>query len=222
MRLAALGLGLLLAACGTGAPQDMAGIGLDLVRNQGPSSAVPEAKPTPEASGSAVLELQSANTGRAYLTEVTQNAEYVTYQDAAGRTVVLHGGLVTRTQGYPRNLVGVRFGREDPIARARPLDAWPGQVDRAYQFRTRHGPTRSIVLHCVMARGDRQFIDILGDRHEVVEVEEACANTRLAVSNRHWVEPDTGVIWQSTQWIGGVASALTMTVIRRPIPDERW
>jgi len=208
----------LLQGCSDSGPSEGTRIGsrlLDtLVTPETPPPAEPPTRAELESLDSAVIAVSSAEGALAYIVPLAVNGPYESYYDSARRAVVLRGGAVARTHGLGFYLRGVRFAEEDPIATPRPLESWPGQVDREYQFRVRDLHPYTITLTCVYQRGPRRGIEIVGRRHEVVEVTETCRNARRTVTNRYDVAPQSGFIWRSTQWRGPDVPPLDIAVVR--------
>lgn len=225
MRWRAFAILTLLAACSSEGPTDIGKIALvgydALTEAPAPPSPAPS-RAEIEATGAAVIAVSAGTAPPGYVAALAENGGYVTYQDEAGRALVLKGGAIARTYGYPQDLLGLRAAIDDPISSPRPVRSWPGQVDREYQFRVRDGAGYSIVLTCLFERGPRQFVEILGRRHEVVEVTERCANARREVANRYWADPETGHIWRSRQWIGPYEDPLTVEIVTPRTASPRW
>lgn len=149
----------------------------------------------------------------AYLPATARNGPYVSYYGPDQRGIIMRGFGVARSQGLAQDLLGVRYQINDPVANPRPLESWPGQVDRSYQFHHRDLFNYEITLTCVFQRGPRQNLNILDKTHEVVRVGETCRNHRRTVENVYFVEPETGTIWRSRQWIGPQLRQLTVSTI---------
>ena len=209
---------LLLGGCANGGLSDVGRIGetaLNLVIEEEPSPA-PGRTPSRaelEALGTAVIAVSAADGPRAFVVPLADNGGYVNYYDARRRGIVLFGGAVARTQGLRYDLMGVRHSLDDPVAHSRPLEAWPGEVTRSYQYRQRDLDAYQITLRCVYARGPRQRIEIVGRSHEVVRVEETCRNAVREVVNTYWVAPETGFVWKSVQWIGPDEPPFTVEIV---------
>lgn len=224
MRWAALALAAL-AACSSEGPTDLARIGGLAVEAVSPSPQAPAPRPdraSLEATGAAVIAVSANGGDPAYVAALADNDGALTYQDAGGRALVLRGGAVVRTFGYGNDLTGLRTGRSDPVSRPRPLADWPGGVDREYRYRVRNGADYSIVLSCAYTRGPRSRIEILQRLHTVVEIEERCTNRRRVVVSRYWVEPESGRIWRSEQWLGPDLPVLTVETVLPYRAAQRW
>jgi len=219
MRGAALACAILLAGCADGGPSEVGRIGQTLVELALPDRQTDDAPPRQpsraelDAIQSALIAVSVAGGPRSYVAPVADNGGYLSYADAKRRIIVLRGAAIARTNGLRHDLIGVRFAAEDPLAHPRPLADWPGQVDRAYQFRQRDLDAYGITLTCVFERGPRSRIDIVERRHEVVQVTETCRNQARRVINRHWVAPESGVVWKSEQWIGPNEPPFTIEVV---------
>ncbi len=221
---ALLALLLALAGCSSEGPTGLGRIGL-LAYESLAGDAPPAPAPTRadlEATGAAILAVSAEGAPPGYVAALADSGGFVTYQDAEGRALVLRGGGIARTHGFGRDLRAVRSERGDPVYHPRPLAAWPGQATREYQYRVRDGRGYSIVLACRFEAGARRFVEILGRRHEVVEIAETCANPRRQVENRHWVDPETGRLWRTRQWIGPEEPALTLETVVPYAPAPRW
>ncbi|MCL5777809.1 YjbF family lipoprotein [Limibaculum sp. FT325] len=139
--------------------------------------------------------------------------EFLNFQDQNRRGLRLRGGAVAGTYGFGQDLLAVRYQREDPVAHPLPLEEWPGQVDREYQYRLRDLANFSITVTCVFDRVVRENIDVI-ERHETVRIVETCTNSRRSFENTYWVEPLTGVIRRSQQWTGPEIRPVIIELLR--------
>ncbi|MEL6220924.1 MAG: YjbF family lipoprotein [Pseudomonadota bacterium] len=214
----------LLGGCSSEGPTDLGRVGLlalDAFTAEESTPAPQSTRAELEATGAAIIGVAAESQAKGYAAAVADNDGYVTYQDGAGRALVLLGGAIARTHGYGQDLLATRYSREDPVAHPRPIDTWPGQVTREHQFRVRGGDGYQIVFTCLYARGPRTQIEVLGKRHTVVVVEERCANRSRSVINTYWVGPENGRIWRSEQWIGPYVQPLTLdTVVPYDAPPQ--
>jgi hypothetical protein len=163
---------------------------------------------------SATIALSLGAEPRTFLVPLADNGGYLNYLDSAGHGVVMLGGAVTGTQALGQDLQAVRHQQDDPIAYPAPLDEWPGQVTRDYQFAQRGGAEFSITLLCVFEPLARETIEIFETDFDVVRISETCTNARRQVVNTYWVEEGTGFIWQSEQWLGPYLEPATIEIIR--------
>lgn len=211
-----LALGAALAACSSGGPSYWERLG-SAVRD---TVLPPQAEPARERSRAELEEIESAVIAvsfggrRALLVPLADNGGHLDYRDGAGRAVRLFGGAVSSTEGLGRDLAAVRFAVDDPLAHPRPLAAWPARVFREYQFIERDGPQYGITLSCGFQTLARETIEIVELSYDVVRVSEVCANQRREVVNTHWVEPETGFVWKSEQWLGPALGPVTLEVLR--------
>jgi hypothetical protein len=151
---------------------------------------------------------------RTYLVPLADNDGYLNYLDSAGRGIVMLGGAVTGTQGLGSDLQGMRYHHADPVPTPTPLDQWPREFHREYQFRLRDVTDYSITLDCVLVPVVGETIEIVERDYDVVRVSETCTNARRQIVNTYWVEPDTGFIWKSVQWLGPDLGQATIEIIR--------
>jgi hypothetical protein len=163
---------------------------------------------------SATIALSLGDGPRTFLVPLADNGGYLNYLDSGGHGLVMLNGAVTGTQSLGRDLEAVRHHPDDPIANPTPLDDWPGSVYRDYQFAQRSGAEYSITLSCVFERLARETIEIIEIDFDVVRISEVCTNARRQVTNTYWVEPETGFIWKSEQWLGPHLEQATVEIIR--------
>ncbi|MEL6476217.1 MAG: YjbF family lipoprotein [Pseudomonadota bacterium] len=227
-RLAPLAL-LAMAACsndGTVTSELVAGFLLDEIAPGILADAPEEAAPARELTRAeldqipfATIALSVEDSPRAFVVPLADNGGYLTYMDATRRGIVMQGGAITGTLGLGIDLNGVRNAANDPVARPTPLAEWPGQVYRNYQYKLRDGKEYSISLTCIFERVARERIEIVERRFEVVRIAETCTNRARQVVNQHWVAPETGFIWKTTQWVSPQQPPLTVEIIRPYSPS---
>lgn len=163
----------------------------------------------------ATIALMDADGNRSYVVPVADNGGYLNYQDAARRSLIMRGGLITATQGLSYNLSAVRFDMDDPIVTPKPVAKWPASVFRNYQFKLSGGARDfEITTACAYTLGPRERIEIVELFFETVRVDETCSNTQRSFTNSYWAEPNTGFIWRSKQWIGPLQDAMHLEIIR--------
>lgn len=162
----------------------------------------------------ATIALSIDDSPRAFVVPLADNGGYLTYMDATRRGFVMQGGAVVGTLGLGVDLNGVRNGRNDPVAYQTPLANWPGQIARSYQFKRRGGTEYQIALTCTFQRVASERIEIIERFFNVVRIAETCTNRARQVVNQYWVEPDTGFIWKSVQWVSPKQPQLTLEIVR--------
>jgi len=151
---------------------------------------------------------------RTFLVPLADNGGYLSYMDEGRHGLVMKGGAVTGTLGLGQDLKAVTHHISDPIAVAMPLEQWPGMVYRDYQFRQRDLGQYSVTMACVFQPLASERIEIVEIAFDVVRVAETCTNAARKVANTYWVEPDTGFIWKSEQWLGPHLPEATVEIIR--------
>lgn len=143
----------------------------------------------------------------------TQGDGYVVYQDPTRRSIVLHGGQVSGTQGFLYDLAAVKSAPDDPVVVATPLSEWPDALLRNYQFTLQSAPDYQISVSCVIGRGESGAVIVADEVRTLTRVVETCANDVRSFTNLYWIEPDTGYIWKSAQWVGPRSPAITVDII---------
>lgn len=165
----------------------------------------------------ATVAISTPDSPRAFVAAVANNKGFVSYQDQTRRSIVLEGGLLVATHGLGYNLSAVKHQSTDPVARQTPLADWPGQLVRNYQFALTGAEDYDITVNCALSQIARERIEIVELFFDVVRVNETCSNGKSSFTNTYWVEPETGFIWKSVQWIGPRQPELFTLEIIRPI-----
>ena len=157
--------------------------------------------------GSAVMALGRVEGSREY------------WATSSGQVLLIEHGLVRRAVGFPETLEATRFvdGSADPFAaglhriadgatHVRELDWMPGY---------RHG----VRLRSRFTRGGREAVEILGERRELLRIDERIEAEGGGFSTVHsyWVDPDDGFVFVSHQEpVPGMALRITQL---RPYRD---
>jgi hypothetical protein len=162
----------------------------------------------------ATIAVSSDGGPRAYLVPLADNGGYLDYRDAAGTSLRMLGGALAGFDSAGQDLDGVLYDQSDPIAHPTPLEHWPTQVWREYQFSLRHVSSWDIALNCVFQPKGREKIEIAEVSFDVVRVSEVCTNARRQVTNTYWVDEGTGFVWKSEQWLGPKIGQVLVEVIR--------
>lgn len=165
----------------------------------------------------ATIAVSAPGQDRAFVAAVANNDGFVVYQDTIRRSVVLEGGLLVGTHGLGFNLSAIKHQTDDPVAVATPLARWPSRVTRNYQFALVGQDGFDITVVCQHQQVAAERIEIVELFYDVVRVEETCGNGARVFSNIYWVDPGTGFIWKSQQWIGPRQPDPLIVEIIRPI-----
>ncbi len=214
---AALALGLALAACSSAGPGVLQRLGETLVEEVGPREAPARRELTRAELNEipyATIAVSRADSPRAFLVPLADNAGYLDYRDSSGRSVRMLGGAVVGSEGLVYDLEALRLDQRDPVAHPTPLAAWPAHLHREYQYRVHETGDYGITLACTYQPVARETIEIVEISYDLMRVSETCTNQRRQVTNTYWVEEDTGFIWKSEQWLGPELGHLTVEIIR--------
>lgn len=143
----------------------------------------------------------------------SQGDDYVVYQDATRRSIVMHGGQLSGTQGFLYDLAAVKSQPDDPIVTVRPLAEWPSSLLRNYQFTLQSAADYQISVICVLEADASETMAVNDRSLQLTLVRETCSNDVRTFTNQYWMEAETGVIWKSIQWAGPRSPAITLEVI---------
>ncbi|HKK36183.1 MAG TPA: YjbF family lipoprotein [Paracoccaceae bacterium] len=167
----------------------------------------PPAQPTRaevEALGFATIAARFSDEGpRAFLVAAAVAEDYVTYSAADRRNLILHGAAVSAIRGVGSGLVSHASGPgPDPLVTRMPLEAWPSRLVRTWRFSDALGRETVRAAECRPRAVEAERVEILERRYDLVRVEERCTTSTGSFVNLHWVEPESGFVWKTRQWIG--------------------
>lgn len=137
---------------------------------------------------------------RSMLVLAEQDGEELRWLSADKAMLVTRRGRIVRTAGLTGDLSGTRFPSGDVLGRVPPdLSGVPFErlIDLKSQFR--YGMP---VLSRFASEGP-ETIEILERRHDTVRVIESCHCPQLDWHFRNiwWIDPQTGFVWKSLQWV---------------------
>ncbi|MFO7855789.1 MAG: YjbF family lipoprotein [Paracoccaceae bacterium] len=140
---------------------------------------------------------------RAFLVAAAATEDYVTYSAADRRNLILHGAAVSSIRGVGSGLVSHAAGPgPDPLVTRMPLEAWPSRLVRTWRFSDGLGRETVRAAECRPRAAEEERVEILERRYDLVRVEERCTTSTGSFVNLHWVEPESGFVWKTRQWIG--------------------
>ncbi|MHA3979731.1 YjbF family lipoprotein [Halovulum sp. GXIMD14794] len=173
-----------------------------------------------EATGTAMIRARLATeASRSIMSAATVNGGYVSYISRFGQMVTMNGSLVTGTRGLGYDLLSVQPGAADPVSRPLPLANWPAAVTRIYFFPGDDGPEGDpLQVNCSYVPGETRQIEIVEITYTGIQVEEQCAGVdingqQVAFSNYHFVNPRSGMIWRTLQWVGPQQGFLDVEIL---------
>jgi len=136
---------------------------------------------------------------------------------ARTQMLAMNNGRIVQSAGFPYNLSRLEVRRRDgtptPPGGAPPLEA-------DYSLVLDYQDLRLIGAGAACRADDRgeEAIEILGTTLTTRHVVESCeiAVIDWSFENEFWVDPDTGFVWQSSQYVHPKLSPLTFRVLRPP------
>ncbi len=142
------------------------------------------------------------------------NGGYVTYVSPLRQEVTLHGtAQITGTRGLGTDLVSAWSSAPDPLARPMPVSRWPARVKRVYEL-PGEGPQGLVQsFDCTFERGEPAEMTILQIRYTGVQISETCVGASGTFENLHFVDPASGTIWRSLQWVGPKMELLDLQIL---------
>ncbi len=147
------------------------------------------------------------------LTGTAVNDQYVTYISSFRQNITMLGTLVTGTRGMGGDLLAVRNDLSDPVAYATPTANWPATLTRDYRFPGIGPAGNTISVTCNLTRAPDTTVTIVEVTYDVTPFTEVCSGDGAEFTNTYLVQPDTGQIWQSLQWIGDKVGYVNIDVL---------
>jgi hypothetical protein len=125
--------------------------------------------------------------------------------EGGGAALATEGARIISTAGFGQMLVASRFDGPDPLLDPHALEGSPATARRIVDLQAADRDPGSmrfgLVLQCrLAAQPDGAWL----------VVQEDCAGGGLGFTSRFWVEPATGAIRRSEQWVGDDLPLLTV------------
>jgi hypothetical protein len=135
---------------------------------------------------------------------------------ARTQMIAMSNGRILQTQGFPFNLSRLEVRAQGGAA----AQGGPPPVGTDYALLIDFQDLQLIGTgaQCRSSETGQESIEILGTPLITRHLVESCeiASIDWSFENEFWVDPDTGFVWQSSQYIHPKLSPLTFRVLRPP------
>jgi hypothetical protein len=136
---------------------------------------------------------------------------------ARTQMLAMNNGRIVQSEGFPYNLSRLEVRQRDgaPVA---PGGAPPLDADYSLVLDYRDLRLIGAGAACRASDTGEEAIEILGTTLTTRHVVENCEITVIdwSFENEFWVDPDTGFVWQSSQYVHPKLSPLMFRVLRPP------
>ena len=141
------------------------------------------------------------STGQAILILGSVEGDLLGWYGKNGQAVFTRHGVVVRTLGLAQNLDHTQWPTDNPFARG--LQHLQGPTSDQRVLDLSPGYRYGVTLQAQLLPGPIENVDILGSVHRLQRVDELVRLDALGLkgSNHYWVDPASGFIWKSHQWI---------------------
>lgn len=146
------------------------------------------------------------------------NGGFVTYVSPLLQQVTLRGAEITATRGLGTDLLSGWSSANDPLVHPTPPARWPADVTRVFEFPAEGPQGRVERYSCTFERGKTSSMVILQVSYTGVEMSETCTGPAGTFESLHFVDPSSGVVRRSLQWIGPKMGHLDMQVVEPYTP----
>jgi hypothetical protein len=130
---------------------------------------------------------------------------------ADGAALILEQGLLSGTRGFGEGLLASDTTQSARLVRAQVS----GRADRFHTYLTGDDTARTRSFRCDVTRGEVRAVDLAGGPVATVLMREACNNAELSFTNLYWVNPRSGEIVLSRQWVGPYLGAISLRTVTR-------
>ncbi len=145
----------------------------------------------------------------AYLVPFSRRGDVTVWRTVDGGQVVLRNGLVTGTRGLGGDLASADFS-----ATLAALQSGSGAFLRRLYVRNGLGQEDAISLNCQTETVGRVRLDVVGKSYETTHLRESCQTGQESIVNEFWIEPKSGVVRQSRQWVGPTIGYLRVRLLK--------
>lgn len=146
------------------------------------------------------------------------NGGFVTYVSPLMQQITMRGSEITSTRGLGTDLLSGWSSSNDPLVVPTPPGAWPARVERTYEFPAEAPEGRIERYTCTFERGATSEMVILQVRYTGVEMSETCTGDHGSFENLHFVDPSTGAVRRSLQWIGPAMGQVDIQILEPYTP----
>lgn len=141
------------------------------------------------------------------------NATGVVEWHGVTEMVLTHHGRVTQTAGMPSDII-VPLAAADPFAAGLHTVADGLEVTRLVDYPALY--RTGLHQHARYKRGRLEKVEFMGASHQLLRIDEAIHMPELGLkaTNHYWVEPDTGLVRRSTQYLAPDLPPLHLTLVK--------
>ena len=137
---------------------------------------------------------------------VAENNGTVTYLMATGQTIYLNNGVLMGTRGTGQDLMAVGLPTTQMLEAA---DGGP--YTRVHRYLNDQGQLETVSATCTATPGPRGSVTVVEQRHSIRRVTENCTADDIApFTNLYDIDPKSGRVWRSSQWVGPEAGHMLL------------
>lgn len=136
------------------------------------------------------------------------------WRGSDGTQLILRNGVVVGTRGIGEDIISSdAAGLIEALQRA-----GSGNGERRYFVSNGDYSDTELVLSCDIENLGRATTRIVHLSFQTVHLKETCiggANDRVRIANEYWVQPRTGTIRRSKQWVGPLSGYFELILIKK-------
>lgn len=151
----------------------------------------------------------------ALLAAITASGGRVWYLDGSRRGVALDGGRIAGTRGMTQDVLGAPAeAGADPLREGALAADWPATTLIVQRRRDGLGREAARAFSCRVEVVGPEVVETYQVTRDLVHVREHCANARGGFVNDHWLDPETGAMRRTRQWLGPKTGFVSVAIIK--------
>lgn len=201
------------AACSHGEDSDWASL-FDLAKKSWGGSdhtvTLKQAGDVPYAS----IGVRIGDQGERMMVLAANNGNDLLWTSSSKLVLSTNNGRITRAIGFGNDLTGFTAGTGDMFANMPAVWAKLRHVTWMADF-AQQG-LYSVEISCVDSPAGNEVIQILGQAIQTLRVDESCEARQIdwRFINHFWVDPETGSVWRSVQYVNPKLDPIMIEVLR--------
>jgi hypothetical protein len=144
----------------------------------------------------------------------TDTAGQLLWTAASHVVLVTRGGRIVRSVGLPSDIAALNAQRGEAIP---PLKV---ALEHAYSSgRVADFPDRNLfgaAFSCVTVSKGPASVEVLGAMIATVRVDETCSGESGRFTNNYWLDPHSGLVWRSVQYLDPASDPVEIELFRPP------
>ncbi len=159
-----------------------------------------------------ILAWIEANGNYATLSQISSNGDHAVFVSGDNKTMTFRGGVLTATRGMGADLFALDATGTLVLLRSRGQGT--ARLQKRYRFLNPENGLDEIRFDCTMVSGGIETVTSVHKRFRLKRFDEKCRAPGVEpFTNTYWVDPGSGIIWRSRQWVAPKGGYVTIDVL---------